>query len=153
MKFKNQKPLDNFLNMIDLYLTDKNNQTTISYASKYVSLWNGDKLVEENEAFFSALSGEANVYMLYTASKNSSSYKLRYIGKTKRKLARQRLINHLFKKNKNTGAKLERVKRHVKSGGKVKVSWLKIDPQSLRNWAEEELISLHSEADWNRENA
>jgi hypothetical protein len=153
MKFNNQRHLDDFLNKIDKYLTDDQNKGTITYNPKHVSQWNGDKLAEDNESFLSALSGEANVYMLYTAPKNSSTYKLRYIGKTTQKLARQRLRNHLFKKSESTGAKLGQVEAHVRSGGKVKVSWVRIDPQSLRNWAEEELISLHPEANWNRENA
>lgn len=153
MKFENKDKLDNFLATINQYLTDVNNQINVVYSHKYVDSWDGDKLAAENETLLSDVSRKANVYMLFTAIKGSSDYKLRYIGKTTRKLARQRLRNHLFKKNDGTRAKLEKVKSHVKSGGSVKISWVSIEPESLRNWAEEELISSHTGADWNRENA
>lgn len=153
MKFEHKNKLDSFLSQIDQYLTDKNNQTLIVFPLKYVSPWNGEKMAEENEQLLSDASGKTNVYMLYTATKRSTTYQLRYIGKTTRKLVRQRLRNHLFKKNENTGAKLFKVMQHVQSGGSVRLSWIAIEPESLRNWAEEELIACHPAADWNRENA
>lgn len=153
MEFDHKDKLDSFLTKINQYLTEDKNQRNVIYSDKYVGSWNGDELAVENEMLLSDASGQANVYILFTATKGSSDYKLRYIGKTTRKLARQRLRNHLFKKHNDTGAKLEKVKSHVKSGGSVKISWVSIEPESLRNWAEEELISLHPEADWNRENA
>lgn len=153
MKFEHTNKLDSFLSQINKYLVDENHQTAVSYPFQYVSTWDGGKLAEKNEELLSKISGTANVYMLFTAVKGSSTYKLRYIGKTTQKLARPRLRNHLFKKNARTGAKLLSVMAHVKSGGSVMLSWITIEPESLRNWAEEELISLHPEADWNRENA
>ena len=153
MEFKHKDKLDSFLSEINQCLTEDKNQRSVVYSDEHVDPWNGDKLAGENEMLLSNASGEANVYMLFTAIKGSSDYRLRYIGKTKRKLARQRIRNHLFKKNDGTGAKLEKVKSHVKSGGSVKISWVPIEPEALRNWAEEELISLHPGADWNRENA
>ena len=153
MEFEHKDKLDSFLSKINQYLTEDKNQRGVVYSDKHVEPWNGDKLAGENEKLLSDAFRKANVYMLFTAIKGSSDYRLRYIGKTKRKLARQRIRNHLFKKNDGTGAKLEKVKLHVKSGGSVKISWVLIEPESLRNWAEEELIILHPEADWNRENA
>jgi len=153
MEFEYKDKLDSFLTKINQYLTEGKNQKKVIYSNKYIGSWNGDELAGENETLLSGVSGHANVYMLFTAMRGSSDFKLRYIGKTTRKLARQRVRNHLFKKHDGTGAKLEKVKSHVKSGGSVKVSWVSIKPESLRNWAEEELISLHQEADWNRENA
>jgi hypothetical protein len=153
MKFEHKDKLDIFLTRIDQYLTDGTNQVEITFSSKHVAPWDGEELAEENDQFLSDVSGNANVYMLYTAEKGSSSYQLRYVGKTTRKLARQRLRNHLFKKSDGTGAKLDSIKAHVQSGGSVKISWVSIEPESLRNWAEEELIFSHPEANWNRENA
>ena len=153
MKFEHKNKLDTFLSQIDRYLTEKKNQTMVIFSLENVSPWNGEKLAAENENLLSDASGKANVYMLYTSAKESSTYQLRYIGKTTRKLARQRLRNHLFKKHENTGAKLAKVMQHVQSGGSIKLSWIAIEPESLRNWAEEELIACHTEADWNRENA
>lgn len=153
MQFQDKDKLDNFLSEIDQYLTDENNQTAVIFSSEHVSPWDGNELAKGNELLLSDVSKYANVYMLYTAAKGSSNYQLRYIGKTTQRLARQRLRNHLFKKHSNTGAKLDSVMSHVRTGGSVKVSWTSVEPESLRNWAEEELISSHPEADWNRENA
>jgi hypothetical protein len=153
MKFEHTDKLDLFLNKVDKYLTDENNKFEIKFPSNYVEPWNGKELAKINDSILSDVSGNANVYMLYTADKGTSAYQVRYVGKTTRKLGRQRLRNHLFSKNKGTGAKLDSIKAHVQAGGLVKISWTSIDPESLRNWAEEELISLHPEANWNRENA
>ncbi len=153
MKFEHKDKLDSFLISIDQFLTSKGNQQPVIYSTEYVSPWNGDKLAEGNEKMLAKVSGKANVYMLFTAEKDSEDYRLRYIGKTTQKLARQRIRNHLFKKHADTGAKLDNIIQHVQSGGSVKISWVSIEPESLRNWAEEELISCHPEADWNRENA
>ena len=153
MKFEHKDKLDSFLVKVDEFLSDEKNRTIVTFSSQHASPWNGEKLAEENEQLLSDVSGKANVYMLYTAQKGSSTYQLRYIGKTTQKLARQRIRNHLFKKHDGTGAKLEAVKSHVQSGGSVKISWVSIEPESLRNWAEEELISSRPEANWNRENA
>ena len=153
MKFQHKDKLDDFLTQINQHLIDKKNQTPVVFSPENISSWNAEKLIEENEGLLTDASGRANVYMLFTAMKYATDYKLRYIGKTTRKLAKQRLRNHLFKKHKGTGAKLEAVKSHVKEGGTMKISWVTIEPESLRNWAEEELISSHPEADWNRENA
>ena len=153
MKFEHKDKLDAFINEIDQQLFDEQNLIPVVFPSKYVSSWDGAKLAQQNEALLASASGKANVYMIFTAIKGSADFKLRYIGKTTRKLARQRFKNHLFKKDPGTGAKLEAVISQVKSGGSVKISWVTVEPESLRNWAEEELISAHPEADWNRENA
>jgi predicted small secreted protein len=75
---------------------------------------------------------------------------MRYIGQSKSIEARNRLSNHLIKKDKNTGAKLQFVKQHIEKGGKIKVSHILIEPESLRHYIEEELIKKHSvDLDWN----
>lgn len=152
MKFQDKDKLDAFLTQINDYLVDDKNKKPVIFSSNNVSPWNSDALATENEMLLKNASKEANVYMLFTAKNNSATFELRYIGKTTQKLARQRLRNHLFKKHDDTGAKLEQIISHVTEGGSVKVSWVKVEPESLRNWAEEELISSHPEADWNREN-
>jgi len=149
MEFQNKDKLDSFLNEINDHLMNENNRWSVTFPPENVPNWDGENLTTKNEELLVKISREANVYMLFTAEKGSTVYKLRYIGKTKREYAKERLKNHLFKKHKDTGAKLEEVKSHVKSGGSIKLSWVTIEPESLRNWAEEELISKHREADWN----
>lgn len=153
MKFQDKDKLDAFLTQINDYLVDDKNKNSVLFSSNNISPWNGDALAIENATLLENTSKEANIYMLFTAKNNSTTFELRYIGKTTKKLARQRLRNHLFKKHDDTGAKLDQIISHVTEGGSVKVSWVKIEPESLRNWAEEELIFSHPEADWNRENA
>jgi hypothetical protein len=50
-------------------------------------------------------------------------------------------------------AKLEKVKSHIQSAGNVKISWIGVEPEALRNCVEEAMIRKHSESNWNRENA
>lgn len=153
MKFQHKDKLDSFLKEIDRHLVDEKNWVPVVFSANNVSPWDAKALATENESLLTSASRRANVYMIFAAKRESIDYKLRYIGKSTGKLVRQRLRNHLFKKNEGTGAKLEAVMSHVKAGGTIKISWVTVEPESLRNWAEEELISAHPEADWNRENA
>jgi hypothetical protein len=153
MEYKEIKTLEKFLNEVETELLMEQNRLLVAYPLASISPWNADELGAANENILAEASRNANVYAIFTATKGSESFSLRYIGKTTRKLARQRIRNHLIKKNEKTGAKLQHVADHVLSGGAVKISWVKIQPESLRNYVEEELINRHEEADWNRENA
>ena len=152
MKFKHINKLNAFINEIDEALTKDSNKKEVKYSPEHISSWDVEKFDSDNKQLLDDITKNANLYMLHTCNKDEQEYKLRYIGKTKANLARQRLRNHLFKKNDNTGAKLELIQSHVQKGGSVKISWVTIEPESLRNWAEEALINKHTEADWNREN-
>ncbi|MCK2112230.1 hypothetical protein ACOQNQ_12770 [Pseudomonas juntendi] len=57
-----------------------------------------------------------------------------------------------FERAKKTGSKLAQVLKHTCGGGTIKIAWIEVHPESLRNYLEEELIKRHPEADWNREN-
>lgn len=53
-------------------------------------------------------------------------------------------------KNDKTGAKLDGVKRVVKSGGSIKISFISIEPESLRHCIEELLIKKYkNKLEWN----
>jgi hypothetical protein len=151
MKYEHIEELETFLRSVECALLREDNRSLVSYPQGRVSPWDAIELDKVNKSILDAVSGSANVYAIFTAPQNSGSFSLRYIGKTTRTLARQRIRNHLIKKNDKTGAKLHNVKRHVLSGGQVKISWLKIEPESLRNYLEEELIDRHKEADWNQQ--
>lgn len=152
MEYKDILTLESFLAEVESRLLSKDHQFKVQYPIGSISPWNDTVLIQTNEKLLSEASSAANVYAIFTAPKNSGTYSLRYIGKTTRKLARARLKNHLIKKNDGTGAKLNEIKSHVLAGGTVKIAWVKIHPESLRNYIEEELIQKHKEADWNREN-
>jgi len=153
LQYKQIEMLKTFLGELETTLLSEEKRTLVTYPSSSISPWNTAELDAANQKLLYAASGDANVYAIFTAPKNSISFSLRYIGKTTRKLARQRIRNHLIRKHEKTGAKLKHVMDHVLSGGSIKISWIKIEPESLRNYVEEELIHKHQEADWNRENA
>lgn len=153
MKYEQLKSLEEYLGKVETALLQEDARSSFEYPKQSISPWNTAQLDAENKSVLDSVSGAANVYLIFTAPRDSNVFTLRYIGKTTRKLARQRIRNHLIKKSEGTGAKLDNIVKHVQSGGLVKVSWIQIEPESLRNYIEEELISRHRESDWNRENA
>ena len=149
MKYSNEIELKSFLSDCEAELLREKHQKQVLYPREHIEPWDSEKLMKINERIFEEIKGTANVYAIFTASNRPNNFSLRYIGQTKAKLAKTRLTNHLIKKHKKTGAKLEEIINHVKTGGLVKVSWLQIHPESLRHFVEEELINKHPEADWN----
>lgn len=152
MRYEQIETLEKYLGDVEVELLKEEHHSPIIYPNESISDWNDIGILTANLNILKALAGTANVYAIFTAQRDSESFSLRYIGKTTRKLARERIKNHLIKKHEKTGAKLKEIVSHIQSGGKVKISWVKIEPESLRNYIEEELILRHSEADWNREN-
>lgn len=153
MEFPCKKEISEFVDKIYMYLNDSEKQTLVNYPKDKTTPWNSEALLQANNDLLNAVSGKANVYAIFCADSGSDRYILRYIGKTTRKLARQRIMNHLIKKHEKTGAKLSKVIDHVQAGGKIKISWVEIYPESMRNCVEEELIHKNPDSNWNRENA
>jgi hypothetical protein len=152
MEYKEIESLEKYLFKVEAALLNDEG-TLVSYPKKGVNPWDYKMIDDANKEILEAVSDYANVYAIFTAPKNSSTFSLRYIGKTTRKLARQRIRNHLIKQGQGTGAQFKKIISHVKSGGKVKISWVRIEPESLRNYLEEELINRSkkvSKADWNQ---
>ena len=104
MQYLNIKRFESFCFEIDKYLTDYVNQVPVIYHMSNISGWESDGLSRANEDLLSSVSGSANIYVIFTAVKNSRNYTLRYIGKTIKKIARQRLRNHLIIIIMNIGA-------------------------------------------------
>ncbi|HCN46790.1 MAG TPA: hypothetical protein DIT18_14965 [Pseudomonas sp.] len=153
MNYEHIESLTAYLDTIDHALLHEHQRKLVSYPKQSVLPWDHDALIKENAMLLNELGGSANIYAIYTSQTQDSDFTLRYIGKTTRSLARQRIKNHLFNKHEKTGSKLQQIISHVSAGGYVKVSWVRIEPESLRNYLEEELINRHRCADWNRENA
>lgn len=152
MKYQHHQSLEKFLKNVEAALLNEGARTPVTYSPQNIAPWDATQIDVENQSLLNSISGMANVYAIFTAPKDTNKFTLRYIGKTTKKLARQRIRNHLINNNDKTGAKLSRIIPHVQAGGAVKLSWVNVEPESLRNYIEEELISLHKEADWNREN-
>ena len=151
MRYENISTLEAFLTEVEKHLLSASNRRKLKYPQTAVQPWNADDLATENEAVLAAVAKTANVYMIFTADCGTVDHKLRYVGKTTKKLARQRIKNHFFKKNEGTGSKLAEVVAHTCLEGTVEFAFASIEPESLRNYIEEELIHRHPEADWNRE--
>lgn len=145
-----QAELDRYRDRLEKALLEDAPRSTVVYPESALEKWDVAAIAAANAALLEAFSGSANLYALFAAARDSQSFELRYIGKTTRRLARQRLRNHLIKKNEKTGAKLEPIQAHVRAGGSVKVAWVTVSPESLRNYLEEELIGRHQGMLWNR---
>jgi hypothetical protein len=152
MKFEHLSTLEAFLTDVESELLAETNRVAVQFPSESISPWSGRELTTANEALLARASKSANLYAIFTAAQGTDGHSLRYLGKTTKKLARQRITNHLFKKDDKTGSKLAEVIKHVGSGGAVWIAWVGVQTESLRNYLEEELINRHPEADWNREN-
>jgi len=152
MRYECISSLESYLAQVETALLSKDRRDAVNYPSTAISPWDGDKLIWANQTLLTNASRSANLYAIFTAAPGSKEHSLRYLGKTTKKLARQRITNHLFSKDERTGSKLAQVIAHVRMGGSVEIAWVEVQPESLRNYLEEELILRHKEADWNREN-
>ena len=153
MEFMEVATLEKFVSKVDSYLKDSKNQKLVTYPKESINPWNESQIDEKNDDLLSSLSGVANIYAIFVLRKGANLPDLKYIGKTTKKLARQRLRNHLITKHALTGAKLADIKNEVKNGNQIKISFVSIEPESLRNYVEEELINNNRNSSWNRENA
>ncbi|MCF5652388.1 hypothetical protein GIV49_22910 [Pseudomonas syringae] len=152
MHYKQISSLEEFLSQVEKHLLDPGQRMSVSFPITSTAPWDADALADANASLLERVSGAANVYAIFTGECGKAGRTLRYFGKTTRKLARQRIRNHLFRKSEQTGSKLAEVLAHATGGGTVDIAWIEVHPESLRNYLEEELIIRHPEADWNREN-
>lgn len=149
MRYENISSLKGYLEQIEAALLSEEKRVAVSFPTAALSPWDGNALVLANRALLEHVSGSASIYAIFTVDYGDKKHSLRYIGKTTKRLARQRIVNHLFRKHEKTGSKLDRVVAHVRDGGAVLIAWVEVDPESIRNYLEEELIDRHREADWN----
>lgn len=152
MHYQQISSLEEFLSQVERHLLDPEQRVSVSFPSTATTPWDGDALTRANKSILEGVSGTANLYAIFTGARSETECSLRYFGKTIKKLARQRITNHLFRKHEKTGSKLAQVVAHACNGGTVEIAWVEVRPESLRNYLEEELILRHPEADWNREN-
>lgn len=147
MIFKQQIELEQFLEECERTLFDEECKKEIIYNPE----WNVLEIKEINKKLLDKI-GEIkpNLYAIFAMENKNSEFRLKYIGQTNSKGARTRLINHLITKNDKTGAQLEKVKNVVKSGGRIKISFIAIEPEALRHYIEEILIEKYKDKlEWN----
>lgn len=99
MKYEQLKSLEEYLGKVETALLQEDARSSFEYPKQSISPWNTAQLDAENKSVLDSVSGAANVYLIFTAPRDSNVFTLRYIGKTTRKLARQRIRNHLIKKS------------------------------------------------------
>jgi hypothetical protein len=145
--FKQKIELEKFLEECESTLFAEKSKIEIIYNSK----WDVSEIKNINKALFDTI-GEIkpNIYAIFATDNKDSEFHLKYIGQTNSKGARTRLTNHLITKNDKTGAQLEKVKSTVKNRGRIKISFIKIEPEALRHYIEEMLIEKYeNKLEWN----
>ena len=145
--FEQKIELEQFLEECESKLFAEESKVEIIYNPK----WDISEIKNTNKKLFDSI-GEIkpNIYAIFATENKDSDFRLKYIGQTNSQGARTRLTNHLITKNDKTRAQLEKVKSIVKSGGRIKVSFIKIEPESLRHYIEEMLIEKdENKLEWN----
>ena len=113
--------------------------------------WPVEEIKTQNEAFLKSLRHRANVYALFVRSPvNNEKWRAVYVGERKSAGLRDRMTQHLIAKDHRTGSMLEAVKTAVAAQQKIGVSFIKVQPESLRLFVEETIIAKHKdELPWN----
>lgn len=119
--------------------------TCIKDAENFVLSKNNRVTFNHNNLIFEGLKNKGVVYFIFVTDNSTKQTKLRYIGKSKGNLFKQRLKNHFDHAHVMTATKQSEVKNELNKGNKVEYSFLTTQPESLRNSIEEELISLFKE--------
>ena len=155
VEFPDDKLLDSFLSTVANKLFNPNNITEFVYPEKLRNskkdTW--EKFIPEirkqNESKLKEISAKSGVYALFIKAFAKNKWQLKYIGQTWSKYSRSRITNHLITKHKDTGAKLEVVKRTVQNGEYIGIVFIEVKPSELRHFLEEKLISKYK-PEWNQ---
>lgn len=91
-------------------------------------------------ALSSAINGGGNVYAIWTRMRSDPEWILEYIGQRKRQACRERLKQHLFRKNGRTESKLGKVREAVRSSRLIGITTILVTPDELRTSVEQALI-------------
>lgn len=113
--------------------------------------WPTEEIKAANQALLSKLRHQGNVYALFVRKPTpNSTWEVRYVGERKADGLRSRITDHLIKKNAQTGSKLQEIQSAVGDGSEIGLSFIKVEPQSLRLFVEEIIIfNNKSRLPWN----
>jgi hypothetical protein len=113
--------------------------------------WPVDEIKAKNKCLLDQMRNAGNIYAIFEAGKEADSqWMVRYVGERKSDGLRQRLTEHLIKKDARTGSKLGEVKNSVSEGKRIAVAFIKVEPEALRLYVEESIIARHKQAlPWN----
>ena len=111
--------------------------------------WPIDEIKQLNDRTLKSLRGAGNVYALYTR-RLDESWSVVYVGQRKSTGLRERITQHLINKDVRTGSMLEAVKTAVSDGREMAISFIQVQPESLRLYVEETIISKNkAQLPWN----
>jgi hypothetical protein len=84
------------------------------------------------------------------SSGDNENWSTVYVGERKSSGLRERITQHLITKDHRTGSMLKAVKTAVAAGQKIGVSFIMVEPESLRLFVEETIIAKHkNKLPWN----
>ena len=147
MKFLEESKLMKFIEDAEKELFDISQITTINYQSSDTEK---DEVLNTN--LLNKISRKGGVYLIFIKASKSKTWLPVYIGQTKSNYSRQRLRNHLFKKDPRTGSQLESVKKSLLKEQSIGVNFVEIVPEILRHVVEEVLIRKYGQKlDWNKQ--
>lgn len=113
--------------------------------------WPVEEIKVANEAFLKTLRHRANVYALFVRTpETEEQWRPVYVGERKSVGLRDRITQHLIAKDDRTGSMLEVVKTTVAAKQEIGLSFIKVQPESLRLFIEETIIAKHKDdLPWN----
>lgn len=147
MEFSEESKLMQFIEDAEKELLDISQIATINYQSS-----DTEEAEILNMNLLKKISGKGGVYLIFIKASKSKTWLPVYIGQTKSNYSRQRLRNHLFKKDPRTGSQLENVKESISRKQSIGVNFVEIVPEILRHVVEEVLIKRYGQKlDWNKQ--
>ena len=113
--------------------------------------WPVTEIKAVNEQFLETLRDRANVYALFVRSAGrGEDWRAVYVGERKSAGLRGRITEHMIHKDHRTGSMLEAVKTAVGAQQEIGITFIKVQPESLRLFVEETIIVNHQdELPWN----
>lgn len=113
--------------------------------------WPIEEIKSANDTFLKTLRNRANVYALFIRTRRKAErWQPVYVGERKSVGLRERITQHLIAKDSRTGSMLEVVKKAVADEYDIGLSFIKVQPESLRLFVEEAIIAKHkNELPWN----
>lgn len=119
-------------------------------ASCSLTNWPSPEIKSTNETFLKSLRGRGNVYAIYVRGPKQREWVPVYVGQRKSASLRERISHHLIKKNEATGSMLAAVQTAVAAGEEIGLSFIKVEPESLRLFVEESIIASNKiQLHWN----
>ena len=110
--------------------------------------WPGRNITEINSPVLESLDGDGNIYAFFVREADNASWLPVYIGQRAAHRLRERIRQHLAG-CKGTGTKNDKIRKVVSEGKKIGISWVKVEPESMRLSVEDMIIaSMREENDW-----